>query len=57
MMALKEGSQYGLLSRDSITASNISCIQMKLTDAALKTIEDIKPGNVWLKLYNLLSHN
>ncbi|XP_067934468.1 RNA polymerase II elongation factor ELL2-like [Watersipora subatra] len=45
MMALKEGSQYGLLARDTVTAPKISCIQVKLTDAALKLIEDIKPGN------------
>ena len=56
MMALKEGSQYGLLSRDFITGSNISCIQVKLTDAALKVIEDNTAGNVRFILFTLLEY-
>ena len=46
MMALKEDSRYGLFSRDSLTAANITCIHVKLTDSALRFIEDSVKSNV-----------
>lgn len=52
MMALKEDSSYGLFSRDSLTAANISCIHVKLTDSALRFIEDSVKSNVCLFISN-----
>lgn len=47
-MALWQAGEYGLQSRDNVTSSNLSCIHVKLTDAALKVIEDLQNGNVGL---------
>ena len=47
-MALREAGEYGLQSRDSVTSSNLSCVHVKLTDAALKVIEDLQNGSVGL---------
>lgn len=55
-MALEEACEYGLLSRDTVTASNISCVHVKLTDSALKVIEDLKNGNVSVAFLNLIKN-
>ena len=45
---MREAGEYGLQSRDSVTSSNLSCVHVKLTDAALKVIEDLQNGSVGL---------
>jgi len=45
-MALLDGCEYGLVSKDHLTSANLSCVHVKLTDAALKAIEDRLKINV-----------
>lgn len=40
METLKEGSQYELLSTSAVGSGNMSVVHVKLTDTALKAIED-----------------